>query len=973
MKTTLIFIILSLLIPGVYAQSASPVPAEKLFVSPRANSFSFSPNGRFISLELKDEDGKHFSIINTQTKTITPLFTFKNTDYLLDYEWLSAGSILLNTRVNRRTVDVLIELTFDGDKISIKAHNLLLPGYVVSPLPSDPENLLFAKKVEGEFGHELYKMPIDNLRLEKYDRKYRLKNLPSKNASYAFDEELQRLILIEYDFAGASIQFKYKQIDDQRFIDLFTINLEESSFKPLGFISDTKLAVISDKDSDKKVLYEFDIPSQSFTKVLYEHPIYDIVSANVSQLDENVESVSFYDHGQLSTIYFDDANEKQSQLLQEAFPNQQYVVVAEHANTKQKVIKTFASHLPGRYYHFEEALNKAELLYSQYEGLDAYTFDKSEQFVVTAQDGVNIESILTRPQGYNLNSLIVMPHGGPIGVREYDVFNAQVQYYVSRGFSVLRVNFRGSSGFGKAFLEQGIGQFGKLIEQDISLAVDKVMTTYKFDNVCAMGASYGGYSSFMLAIKHPQTYQCIVGAFGVYDLPLLFNSSNIAVLDEMRERTEKIVGKQSDALLEVSPVYLAQKVMAPSLLIAGEKDKVAAAEHTKRMEFMLQQRGKEVTGVYYRNIGHGHTNWWGDWHQNALTYQFLLETLGLPQIDMGDVAQSDIDLIAQEYMRLGYSFNRTSDLYKDDKRAYQYFLLAANLGDARAMYNVAWYLDYDNDVPNDYEKALSLYQQSAKAGYGNANLRVGDFYYEGKGVAQDYGAAFAAYQEGLENGARGGAYAKVARAHCLGRGTPKDVTQCSRLLSFKTLERQAKKDKNGATFDNQSYDDQSKVMADIFLQGEYTQQEYSELHAMVKSEYELDLFEPVVDEEYFGVVTYNENGQTVHSGKTEINTLQRITIGATFQAGSGFTVRRNNKRFALVAQWVLINKDQSTQVLNSSFLWGDEADDWLSRYTLNKALLDAEQITLTVYDLFSKPLYTKQFFINNSVDTDSTN
>lgn len=142
-----------------------------------------------------------------------------------------------------------------------------------------------------------------------------------------------------------------------------------------------------------------------------------------------------------------------------------------------------------------------------------------------------------------------------------------MQYYVSRGFSVLRVNFRGSAGFGKSFQQSGVGQFGQQIEQDISAAVKLVREKYAFDNMCAMGASYGGYSSMMLAIKHPDDYDCVIAAYGVYDLPYMYNASNIEIQNNFRSAVSKVVGEYNDKLYDVSPVYLIDQIKVPVHLL----------------------------------------------------------------------------------------------------------------------------------------------------------------------------------------------------------------------------------------------------------------------------------------------------------------------------------------------------------------------------------------------------------------------
>ena len=152
-----------------------------------------------------------------------------------------------------------------------------------------------------------------------------------------------------------------------------------------------------------------------------------------------------------------------------AFKGKQIVTVSQKNESEYSVIKTFASNDPGSFYLFNKKKLMAELISTRYKKLNKYQLSSSEVFDIDVKDGHKIEAILTQPNKNSNNVLLVMPHGGPIGVREFDTFDREAQYYTSRGYTVLKVNFRGSSGFGKRFQNEGVGQFGKSIEQDLSL------------------------------------------------------------------------------------------------------------------------------------------------------------------------------------------------------------------------------------------------------------------------------------------------------------------------------------------------------------------------------------------------------------------------------------------------------------------------------------------------------------------------
>jgi pimeloyl-ACP methyl ester carboxylesterase len=401
--------------------------------------------------------------------------------------------------------------------------------------------------------------------------------------------------------------------------------------------------------------------------------------------------------------------------------------------------------------------------------------------MIEVEPGVEIEAFLTRPSKVQHNVLLVMPHGGPIGVQEYNHFNPEVQYYVSRGFSVLRVNFRGSSGFGKTFQKSGVGQFGQQIEHDISAAVSKVTSRYKFDKMCAIGASYGGYSSIMLAIKHPDSYDCVVAAYGIYDLPLLYNTSNTKISDEHRLAVTKTVGEYSTKLTAVSPVYLSEKINLPVLLIAGKADEISGFEQSHRMYYMLKRAGKPVETLFYKNTGHGHLDWWGDRHESAFTVDYLHRTLNLKPLwppattQAGEITQTlgdDLSINSD-----GYNFS-TNNVTNNKDKAIEYYQQAIALQHAPSMYRLGQMKLAELDPGSSQLKtqtgpAVEWLQQASEHGHYAATYHLGDDLLFGRYVEKDWPKSYQLFKLAAEQNTNPYDYnpeVNMAYMLCLGKG-----------------------------------------------------------------------------------------------------------------------------------------------------------------------------------------------------------
>lgn len=232
-----------------------------------------------------------------------------------------------------------------------------------------------------------------------------------------------------------------------------------------------------------------------------------------------------------------------------------------------------------------------------------------------ARDGLSIPGIMTVPPGISLDDdpklpLIVLPHGGPSAYDRMD-FDWMAQYFANRGYLVLQPNFRGSTGYGRAFLDAGRGEWGGKMQDDITDGVEALADSGMADKsrVCIVGASYGGYAALAGATFTPDLYKCIIAIAAVSDL-------NKMLRDEKREsgRHHWVIsyweGLMADGdarrakLKSISPVNFADSVTAPVLLLHGDDDTVVPYDQSKVMERALKRAGKQVELVKLKGEDH---------------------------------------------------------------------------------------------------------------------------------------------------------------------------------------------------------------------------------------------------------------------------------------------------------------------------------------------------------------------------------
>ena len=199
-----------------------------------------------------------------------------------------------------------------------------------------------------------------------------------------------------------------------------------------------------------------------------------------------------------------------------------------------------------------------------------------------------------------------MPHGGPRARTDlrYDYLR---QFFASRGFVVFQPNFRGSSGYGKAFAEAGLGQWGGLMQDDVTDGVHWLIDEGIADaeRICIVGWSYGGYSAAIGAALTPELYRCAASINGVLSLPRQILDVNKYVGGE---RWTEHMGLDGESSKAVSPLHLAERIEAPMLIVQSADDTRIHAGQGRDMAERLEDLGRDVQYVEIEFGGHSILN-----------------------------------------------------------------------------------------------------------------------------------------------------------------------------------------------------------------------------------------------------------------------------------------------------------------------------------------------------------------------------
>ncbi|MBB1061300.1 S9 family peptidase [Lysobacter spongiae] len=353
--------------------------------------------------------------------------------------------------------------------------------------------------------------------------------------------------------------------------------------------------------------------------------------------------VQYMDEG-VRNRFFDEASPmaRTYRALEKSMPGSAIDFTSFSRDGNLGVLRVRSDRVRGDYALFDMAARRADGIFRSHEWLSPDDLPRTARIELRARDGVALQGYLTRPPAWTSGAMpmVIVPHGGPFGVFDEWTYDAETQLLAAAGYAVLRVNFRGSGNFGRAFRQLGAREWGGTMQDDLTDATRWAIDEGVADpaRVCIYGASYGGYAALMGVARDPGLYRCAAGYVGVYDLEAK-HASNSRYADWARHWSNDWMGSRS-SLEARSPVTLAGSIKVPVFLAAGGADPVAPLSHSRQMERALRRADVPVQTLYYDSEGHGFVD---DAHRRefyARLLDFLADHIGGERADPADVAQA---------------------------------------------------------------------------------------------------------------------------------------------------------------------------------------------------------------------------------------------------------------------------------------------------------------------------------------------
>lgn len=617
------------------AALADPLPIEYFTRDDDFGLIKISPDGEYLAATAGGGEVSVLLFIDLETAEVKGGIRARQGDEITGFDWVSDTRVIYHYgerysgQEYASSTGEIFAVDRDGGRDAIlygyRASNQRTgsrlgtrestnaTGELLSVLENDDDHVLILERPWEQRGHVLYldaDAPARISLLDVYSGDTDYKGLvPLKLAEVIVDADEQVRFAIGYN-AESRFSVIWKPEVGAEWTEFQLPGFVNDTVVPRRFTVDGKGVFFTGVEAGESLdaLYRLDLVTRKVER-LYQHPYAEIGTVVTDLADNSVIGVRVEsDRPEYHWIDAEDPAARLYRMLQRAFPGKAVEITSVTADGKLAVVFVYSDVNPGDYYLFDVENKHADYLRATRSWVDPRLMRPKEPVTLAARDGLTLHGYLTRPRdGDGPFPLVVLPHGGPHGVRDRWDFDWEVQLLANRGYAVLQVNYRGSGGYGIDFLEAGYGEWGGLMQDDLTdatrWAIEQGIT--EADSICIYGASYGAYAALMGAVREPDLYRCAIGHAGVYDLELMFEAGDTQRWQIGQAFLETYLGEDPELLRKRSPVYNAERIQAPVLLIHGKEDWRADFEHAVRMRDALEDAGKSVEWLALRGEGHG--------------------------------------------------------------------------------------------------------------------------------------------------------------------------------------------------------------------------------------------------------------------------------------------------------------------------------------------------------------------------------
>lgn len=586
------------------------IPLEDFFRNSERTGYQLSPDGSYISymapykdrlnvfVRRVDETDEHAIRITNETERSVAGYMWADNQRLLYMKDTAGDENYQLYGVHRDGSDDRAYTAFDGVRTSL-----------IDDLEEQPGVVMIGMNKRNPEVFDPYRLNIETGELTL------LAENPGNIQGWMTDHD-GRLRVATAIVDGVNTQILYRDTEDEPFRPVLTTNFRDVvSF--MEFTPDNKeVYAATNLHRDKTILVRMNPATCEELEVLYENERYDIASISYSRKRKKLLSVYCTGHKEPVRHYFDAEEEQLRQRIKAHFPNQRYGIADTDKAEENYLIYVGGDRTRGSYWHYNALTDEAKKIADLAPWIKSDEMNAMHPVCYTTRDGLQIEAYLTLPDGLTPDTakqlpIVVNPHGGP-WARDCWGYSSEVQFLSNRGYAVFQMNFRGSTGYGRHFLEASYKQWGLKMQDDITDGVKWLIEQgiANPNRIAIYGGSYGGYATLAGLTFTPDLYACGIDYVGVSNL-FTFMQTIPPYWRPMLEMMYEQVGHpehDADQLAATSPALHADKIKVPLFVAQGANDPRVNKAESDQMVEALRQRGVVVEYMVKDNEGHGFHN-----------------------------------------------------------------------------------------------------------------------------------------------------------------------------------------------------------------------------------------------------------------------------------------------------------------------------------------------------------------------------
>ena len=411
---------------------------------------------------------------------------------------------------------------------------------------------------------------------------------------------------------GVNTTYYHRATEAAPFDSILTTTYKDN-FAIQFFTFDNKNIYVSTNiGRDKNTIVEYDLAARKEVKEIYSNADYDVDGLSYSE-KRKVLTMANYTSWKGEHYFLDKETAAEYKKMQDKFTGYEIGIYGNNNAEDKFVVWTGNDKVAARYYFYDKKTGETKFLADAFPWLKEENMATMKPIEYKSRDGLTIHGYLTLPKGMEAKNLpvVINPHGGPWARDDWG-YNNEAQLFANRGYAVLQMNFRGSTGYGKDFWLKSQKQWGKTMQDDITDGVQWLIKEGIADpkRVAIYGGSYGGYATLAGVTFTPDLYACAVDYVGVSNM-FTFMKTIPPYWEPYKAMFHEMVGdpvKDSALLAEISPALHAGNIKTPLFVAQGANDPRVNKAESDQMVEALKKRGVAVDYMVKNDEGHGFAN-----------------------------------------------------------------------------------------------------------------------------------------------------------------------------------------------------------------------------------------------------------------------------------------------------------------------------------------------------------------------------